>query len=142
MLPGHGRVLGVRLEFAAVRTAHPLLVAAIAVAVSVATSSPALAARSTECQHPVLTGVEVSHLSHVSTATACHAALALHSWEIEGNHASMLYRCPANPAGRPVLKKHSFDGWALSITRAGAFQMAHGASSFYVSGTDFPIACN
>jgi len=115
---------------------------AAAGAVSLMEGAPASAATYVECQHPVVTGVEVSHLTHVSSATACSAALALYSWENTGNHGAKLYKCASNPLGRPVLKLHSFDGWTLSLVKSGYFQMSRGRSSFYVSGTDFPIACN
>ena len=53
-----------------------------------------------------------------------------------------LYTCTGGPTSAPVLRKHTFEGWALHLTRAGDFQMSRGNRSFYVSGTDFPLACN
>jgi hypothetical protein len=120
-----------------------LLLGALAVAAACAlpTSAPALAAtKYVECQHPVTTGVEVSNLRHVSSATACPVALALYSWENKNTDIPKLYTCTSTPPGA-VLKRHSFDGWKLSI-KSGPFQMSRGNSSFDVSGTDFPIACN
>ncbi|MGA2469257.1 MAG: hypothetical protein ABSG64_01035 [Solirubrobacteraceae bacterium] len=117
------------------------LVVAAAAAASLSMSAPAQAdTKYTECQHPVVTGVEVSNLRHVSTATACPVALSLYSWENKDANGTKLYKCTSSPPG-VVLKLHKFDGWKLSITKSG-FEMSRGQSSFYVSGTDFPIACN
>jgi hypothetical protein len=119
-----------------------LLGALAAAAVFLTMTAPAPAAKYIECQHPVVTGVEVSRLSHVSSATACRVALSLYRWENSDDHITKLYKCVGGPAGRPVLEMHSFDGWALSIAKSGYFQMSRGQSSFDVSGTDFPLACN
>jgi hypothetical protein len=111
-------------------------------AVLLIASAPAPAAKYIECQHPVVTGVEISHLRHVSSATACPVALSLYRWENKDNHMPKLYRCAGKPPGTAVLELHTFDGWALSIAKSGYFEMSRGQSSFYVSGTDFPLACN
>jgi len=124
------------------RSIGTLAVLAAAALASLTLSSSAPAASPIECQHPVLTGVEVSHLKNVSSATACPVALALHSWENKGENGSKLYLCAGGPQGKPVLELHSFDGWALSIGRSGYFEMSRGRRSFDVSGTDFPLACN
>ncbi|HEV3320741.1 MAG TPA: hypothetical protein VG147_00950 [Solirubrobacteraceae bacterium] len=115
---------------------------AAAVGVSLTVSAPAPAAKYIECQHPVGTGVEISHLRHVSSATACPVALSLYRWENKDDHMPKLYKCAGNPPGTPVLKLHTFDGWGLSIAKSGYFEMSRGQSSFYVTGTDFPLACN
>ncbi|HUB75721.1 MAG TPA: hypothetical protein VL977_01630 [Solirubrobacteraceae bacterium] len=119
---------------------HNLLGVAVAAAAvaGLALSAPAQARGSVECQHPVITGVEVSRLSHVTSATACPVALSLWRWENKPGNAAKLYKCTTTT---PVLELKRFDGWSLSVGRAG-FKMARSASSFYVSGTDFPIACN
>jgi hypothetical protein len=100
-----------------------------------------------ECQHPVTTGVEVSHLQAVKPARACKPALALYKWEnASPKHANALYGChypQRNAAGYPFLRLHKFDGWKLSMHGKpyGAFVMTRGKSSFWVSGTDFPLNC-
>lgn len=109
-----------------------------AAAASLALGAPAQAAGEIDCQHPVTTGVEVLHLSHVTSAKACPVALSLWSWENKGNNGTKLYKCTPPTA---VLKLHQYDGWTLSLTRSG-FRMSRGGSSFDVTGTDFPIACN
>ncbi|MGA2471045.1 MAG: hypothetical protein ABSG64_10180, partial [Solirubrobacteraceae bacterium] len=86
-------------------------------------------------------GVEVSHLRHVSAATACPVALSLYSWENKEGNIPKLYKCTGSPP-MALLKLHKFDGWKLSIAQSGYFEMSRGQSSFYVSGTDFPLACN
>ena len=105
-------------------------------------SAPAPAAQYHECQHPVTTGVEVFRLHHVSTATACPVALSLYSWENKDDHTRTLYVCAGRSPGKPVLKLHRFDGWALSLRGRGVFTMSRGSSSFAVSGTDFPVICD
>jgi hypothetical protein len=115
---------------------------AAAAAVLLTVSTPAPAAKYIECQHPVVTGVEISHLRRVSSATACPVALSLYRWENQDDHITKLYKCAGKPPGTPVLKLHTFDGWALSIAKSGYFEMSRGQSSFYVTGTDFPLACN
>ena len=113
-----------------------------AAAGALAMSVPASAAKYTECQHPVVTGVEVSRLRDVSTATACSAALSLYRWDNEDGHIRRLYTCTGGPASSPVLTLRTLHGWALHVTKAGDFEMSRGRRSFYVSGTDFPLACN
>jgi hypothetical protein len=98
-----------------------------------------------ECQKPVRTGVEVYGLKGVSSARACGLALALFSWENAG-HWEVLYGCrrPSPDApGRPYLKLHRFHGWALSLRGRpfGEFRMSRERSSFFVTGTDFPLNC-
>jgi hypothetical protein len=106
-------------------------------------SAPAPAIQYHECQHPVTTGVEVSQLRHVSVATACPPALALHKWEPKHEHMRKLYTCAGPSPGKPVLKIHRFDGWTLSLVgKYRIFTMSRGASSFAVSGTDFPVICD
>jgi hypothetical protein len=118
-----------------------LVIAATAVAF-LASGRPAQALKLTECQHPVLTGVEVYRLHNVNVATACRVALSLFRWEAKpGNHVR-LYRCTSLP-GRPILKLHSFGGWALHIARSGDFVMSRPQQrSFDVGGTDFPLNCS
>ena len=118
-------------------------VLALAAIVWLAASAPAPAATNyVECQHPVVTGVEVSHLRDVSASTACPVALALFRWENKDDHIRELYVCKGKSPGKPVLRRHSFEGWALSIARSGFFEMSRGRSSFAVSGTDFPVICD
>jgi hypothetical protein len=90
-----------------------------------------------ECQHPVVTGVEVFKLHNVSSSTACPVALALFRWESGGNREAVLYGC--HGMLHPYLRRHRFDGWNLSLTPY--FVMSRGDASFAVSGTDFPINC-
>ena len=89
-----------------------------------------------------MTGVEVSHLRRVSARTACPVALALFRWENKDDHIRKLYVCKGKPPGKPVLKTHSFEGWALSISKSGLFEMSRNGGSFSVSGTDFPVICD
>jgi hypothetical protein len=100
-----------------------------------------------ECQKPVMTGVEVYGLRHISRARACPPALALYAWENSSEaHAQALYGCHfpmPNAAGYPYLKLHRFHGWKLSLVGRpyGNFTMSRGSSSFHVGGTDFPLNC-
>lgn len=120
------------------------LLAALAAAwPAAASASP----RSYECQKPVVTGVEVYALHDVTPARACPVALALFAWE-DGNaaHTSELYGChypTPGSGGYPYLRLHRFAGWTLSLHGRpyGAFAMSRGASSFRVTGTDFPLNC-
>jgi hypothetical protein len=126
-----------------VRSASFLGALALATLTCLAASARALATRYHECQHPVTTGVEISHLRHVRTSIACPVALSLYSWENKDDHTRKLYICAGRSPGRPVLRMHRFDGWALSLTgKFDLFTMSRGASSFVVSGTDFPVICD
>lgn len=124
------------------RSISLLASAVLSAGVSLGTSPLASAARYTECQHPVTTGVEVSRLRDVSARTACPVARSLYRWENKDDHIRKLYVCAGKPPGKPVLKLHTFDGWALSIGKLGVFEMSRGRSSFAVSGTDFPVICD
>jgi hypothetical protein len=90
----------------------------------------------------------VFNLRHVSRTAACHTALALYRWYNgnDGRNASGLYTCVGTqPNAYPVLKRHRFDGWTLSSPGArnlDNFEMSNGSSSFYVTGTDFPLNCS
>lgn len=99
-----------------------------------------------ECQHPVITGVEVYALKNIKASTACPVALALSKWEPKHQNASRLYGChrtSPDAAGYPYLKLRVFNGWKLSLTgRYKAFTMSMGAASFEVTGTDFPLNCS
>ena len=125
-----------------------LAAVALPAAVAVALSAPgaATAAPFIECQHPVTTGVEISHLKNVTKATACPVALALYRYENSG-HVTKIYGCKRpngpNAPGRPYLKTHTFQGWHMSLGgRYGYnFTFSRGTSSFAVSGTDFPVNC-
>ncbi len=101
-----------------------------------AQASPAV----TECQHPVTTGAEFFDSKHVSKATACRVVNALHKYETT-NENPPIYKCGGPPKYMITLLKTKFDGWTLKLNHTG-FQMSRGDSSFYVTGTDFPIACN
>ena len=90
-----------------------------------------------ECQHPVMTGVEVYRLHHITSHSACPVALALFRWEITGSHERALYGC--HGIGHPYLRLHSFHGWHLALTPD--FVMSRHGTSFAVGGTDFPINC-
>jgi hypothetical protein len=100
-----------------------------------------------ECQHPVMTGVEVYHLQGIRTAAACPVALALFSWETSSAaRQNALYGCnrpSRDAAGYPYLKLHMFRGWKLSLIGKpyGEFTMSRGRASFRVVGTDFPLNC-
>jgi hypothetical protein len=119
------------------------VLAILAVAPSGASASPKLH----ECQKPVITGVEVYGLRHVSAARACPLALALYAWENRSEaHAKALYGCHypmPNAAGYPYLKLRRFNGWRLSLVGRpyGLFTMSRDGSSFHVGGTDFPLNC-
>jgi hypothetical protein len=97
------------------------------------------AARYVECQKPVVTGVEVSQLHHVTSHTACPVALNLFRWEQRDGNERRLFRCNGF---KPVLKKHEFDGWHLRIQHTYGFTMYRGSRSFVVGGTDFPLNCS
>jgi hypothetical protein len=124
-----------------------LAVAAVSVP-AVAAASSVLPAGWHECQHPVVTGVEVLKLKSIKVSAACPVALALSRWEPKNGNADRLYGCHrknADSAGYPYLKLHVFDGWQLSLTGPGlykAFTMSKGGASFEVTGTDFPLNCS
>lgn len=101
-----------------------------------------------ECQHPVRTGEEAYNLRNVSAETACAVVLDLGHWEYRPGHVrqhiSELYTCVGRSKrspGTPALKMRTFEGWRLSLTPQGDFQMSRNASSFDVTGTDFPLNC-
>lgn len=102
--------------------------------------SPARAGAFTtvECQHPVMTGVEVFKLHDIGARRACPVALALFHWENSDGHGSQLYGC--HSVAHPFLRLHEWDGWRLSLTPY--FQMSRAGSSFSVAGTDFPLNCS
>jgi hypothetical protein len=124
----------------------PALILLALLAPAAARASNGLPAGFHECQHPVVTGVEVSSLKAVKVSVACPVALALFKWEPQHGNTAKLYGChrkSPNTGGLPYLKMHSFDGWRLSLTgRYKAFTMSKGAASFHVSGTDFPLNCS
>jgi hypothetical protein len=99
-----------------------------------------------ECQHPVVTGVEVYNLHAVTAETACPVALALYKWENKTGNGPKLYGCHyphRNSGGYPYLRLHRFNGWKLSLVGKpyGSFTMSRGKSWFQVTGTDFPLNC-
>jgi hypothetical protein len=104
-------------------------------------STGAASAQATiECQHPVMTGVEIFKLHNVASSTACPVALALFHWETSGENGHnerALYGC--HGIGHPYLRLHSFHGWHLALTPD--FVMSRDGASFSVTGTDFPINC-
>src|ERR1700691_250068 len=102
-------------------------------------SARAGASAMVECQHPVVTGVEVYKLHDITSSRACRVALARYRGEnaSSGDHARALYSCRGD--GRPVLRLHSFEGWHLALTPY--FVMSSHGASFAVTGTDFPISC-
>ncbi len=105
--------------------------------VTVSLAPPARAFKSVECQHPVMTGVEVYRLHGITSRAACPVALELFAWETGGNRERVLYGC--HGLGHPYLRLHSFRGWRLSLTPD--FVMSRHGRSFAVGGTDFPINC-
>lgn len=113
---------------------------ALASAVALLASLPgarAGAVKTVECQHPVMTGVEIFKLHNITSRSACPVALALFSWDDTHNHERALYGC--HRIGHPYLRLHSFHGWHLALTPD--FVMSRGGQSFAVGGTDFPINC-
>jgi hypothetical protein len=103
-------------------------------------ASRASGAAMIECQHPVMTGVEIYKLNDVRSQTACPVALALFRWETganNGHNERALYGC--HGIGHPYLRLHSFHGWHLALTPD--FVMSRDGASFAVTGTDFPINC-
>ncbi len=94
-----------------------------------------------ECQHPIVTGVEIYGLRHISIARACPVALAFFRWEIQGKHRLSLYRCHelGQRHPHPHLRMRDFRGWRLSLTPD--FVMSHHGASFAIAGNGFPIEC-
>ena len=124
------------------RSIAAAVVLAFAASGSLGSSAAQALPKLTECQHPTVTGEEAFHLKNVTAATACPVVRALAHWEYHPyTHIVKLYTCVGPMKHTPKLVLHSFDGWKLSITRAGDFQMARGSSSFDVIGTDFPLNC-
>jgi hypothetical protein len=68
------------------------LVAALALVVSTA---PASAARSYECQHPLVTGEEAVHLHNISPRDACRLVRRLATWERHNRPCSAPTSCSA-----------------------------------------------
>jgi hypothetical protein len=107
-------------------------------------SGPAGGARSVwtiECQHPIITGVEIYGLRNVSIARACPVALAFFRWEIDGKHRLSLYRCHelGQRHPHPHLRLRDFRGWRLALTPN--FVMSRHGASFALAGNGFPIEC-
>ena len=94
-----------------------------------------------ECQQPLVTGVEIYNLRHISSSRACPIALALFRWEIDGRHRLSLYRCHelGQPRPHPHLRLHAFRGWRLSLTPD--FVMTRHGASFAIAGAGFPLNC-
>jgi len=95
-----------------------------------------------ECQHPIVTGVEIYALRHISIARACPVALAFFRWEINGRHRLSLYRCHelGQRHPHPHLRLHTFRGWRLSLRPD--FVMSRRGASFAIAGIGFPIDCS
>ena len=95
-----------------------------------------------ECQHPIVTGVEIYRLRHISISHACPVALSLFRWEVRGDHRLSLYRCHelGQRHPHPHLRLQTFRGWRLSLTPE--FVMSRHGASFAVVGIDFPIDCS
>ena len=94
-----------------------------------------------ECQHPIVTGVEIYELRHISIAHACPVALAFFRWEVDGKHRLSLYRCHERGQRHPHphLRLRDFRGWRLELTPE--FVMSRHGASFAIAGDGFPIAC-
>jgi hypothetical protein len=124
-----------------------LAIASATLLLALASSSapvPAPAARSVwtvECQHPIVTGVEIYRLRHISIARACPIALALFRWEVHGRHRLLLYRCHelGQRHPHPHLRLRRFRGWRLSL--GPDFVMSRHRASFAIAGAGFPIDC-
>jgi hypothetical protein len=93
-----------------------------------------------ECQHPVTTGVYVYNLTHLAVKPACAAALELWRWEAKPGNLARLQVCGSRTR-KPTLRLDSFEGWRISLTAKGQFQLARQTSSFDLTGTDFPLPC-
>lgn len=94
-----------------------------------------------ECQHPIVTGVEIYRLRHISISRACPVALAFFRWEVRGDHRLLLYRCHelGQRHPHPHLRLLHFRGWRLSLKPD--FVMSRHGASFALAGTDFPLNC-
>jgi hypothetical protein len=114
---------------------------AVAAAAALSAGGAQAAPKFHECQHPVVTGEEAYNLHHVSVKTACGVVRDLGRFERHTGNIAKLYTCGGAGHHTPKLKKHAFEGWRLSITKAGDFQMSQGKRSFDVGGTDFPVSC-
>jgi len=114
-----------------------LALACAAVALCSLVPARARALSTIECQHPVLTGVEIYRLHHITSRRACPVALALFRWDDTEGHEPSLYGC--HGMLHPYLRLHSFHGWHLALTPD--FVMSRRGASFAVTGTDFPINC-
>lgn len=124
------------------RTAHWACLAGASTVLLLASLSTgrASALALVECQHPLVTGVEVYHLHHITSHSACPVAMALFRWENAGGNGSnyaKLYGCKG--LGHAYLRMHTFKGWHLALKPE--FVMSRGGASFAVTGTDFPISC-
>jgi hypothetical protein len=125
-------------------TRRGCLAAASVVLLCAWSSSSAGGARSVwtvECQHPIVTGVEIYRLRHISIGRACPIALALFRWEVQGKHRLSLYRCHelGQRHPRPHLRLQTFRGWRLSLIPD--FVLTRHGASFAVAGTGFPLDC-
>lgn len=111
-----------------------------AAASSVLVGSAPAAPPMIECQHPVTTGVYVYNLSHLAAKPACAAALELWRWEAKPGNLASLQVCGPHTR-QPTLRLHLFEGWRISLTAKGRFQLSRQTSSFDLTGTDFPLPC-
>lgn len=128
-----------RFPHAAALAALSLLAAA---ALPAANASRSVARAQIECQRPMTTGEEIFALKNIGAAAACPVVRDLGHWESTAGHISELYRCSGPGKHTPVLELSRFEGWRLSLSRSGYFQMSRGRSSFEVIGTDFPLNCS
>ena len=122
-----GRAIGGRLG----------VIASVALSLAMLWVSCAGAAEPVQCQHPVVTGVEVFEMHRITSARACPIALALFHWEDTENHETVLYGC--HGMLHPYLRLRTFHGWHLTLTPE--LTMSRHGTSFAVRGTDFPINC-
>ena len=113
------------------------MIASVTLALVALSVSFADAARPVQCHHPVITGVEVFDLHHITSARACPVALALFHWEDGENHETVLYGC--HGMLHPYLRLRTFHGWHLALTPE--LTMSRHGTSFAARGTDFPINC-
>lgn len=131
-----------------VRATLPSAAALLALAFAASGGLPAASAARAEarsqieCQRPMTTGEEVFDLKNVTSAVACPVVRDLGRWEYTAHNISKLYRCSGPGKHTPVLKLAQFEGWRLSLSKTGYFQMSRGRSSFTVIGTDFPLNCS